>query len=137
MAKEIFVDINRCTGCWTCSMACKKAFGLGEDEYRTFVRTIGGGQIDIPGGKWPNLYMKWLPIFNQHCIRCSGDATTGHMPYCVYNCTTQAMAYGDPEDPSSDFSKMRDDLREKQYRIYQQHPWEETKEGIWYAEKDI
>lgn len=137
MAKEILVNINRCTGCWTCSMACKKAHGLGEDEYRLFVRTIGGGQIDIPGGKWPNLYMKWMPIFNQHCIGCAGDSTTEGKPYCVYNCTTQALSYGDPEDPESGFSTAKESLRQRQYRIYQMHPWEETREGVWYAEKDI
>ncbi|MGN0038238.1 MAG: hypothetical protein ACI36Y_03760 [Coriobacteriales bacterium] len=137
MANNILVNINRCTGCWTCSMACKKAFGLGEDDYRMFVRTIGGGQIDIPGGKWPNLYMKWMPIFNKSCASCSGDSTTEGKPYCVYNCTTQALSFGDPGDPQSDFSVKKEELRQKQYRIYEMHPWENTREGIVYAEKDI
>ena len=137
MAQEILVNVNRCTGCWTCSMACKKAFDLPEDEYRVFVRTIGGGQIDIPGGKWPNLYMKWMPIFNRHCIECQGDASTGYVPSCVYNCTTQALTYGDPDDPESAFSQKREELREKQFRLYEQHPWEETRKGVLYAEKDI
>ena len=44
MANSILVNVNRCVGCWTCSMACKKAYGLGVDDYRMYVRTIGGGQ---------------------------------------------------------------------------------------------
>ena len=68
MANSILVNVNRCVGCWTCSMACKKAYGLDVDDYRMYVRTIGGGQIDTPGGKWPNLYMKWMPIWKQSCI---------------------------------------------------------------------
>ena len=46
MANAILVDVNRCTGCWTCSQACRAAYKLDVDEYRLFVRTIGGGGID-------------------------------------------------------------------------------------------
>ena len=62
MANAVLANVNRCVGCWTCSMACKVAFGLDEDEYRMHVRTIGGGGVDVPGGKWPNLYKKGMPI---------------------------------------------------------------------------
>ena len=51
MAKNILANVNRCVGCWTCSLSCKQAYGLADDEYRVFIRTIGGGQIDTPGGK--------------------------------------------------------------------------------------
>ena len=51
MAKTILVNINRCTGCWTCSMACKMAHDLETEEFWEFVRTIGGGELDEPGGE--------------------------------------------------------------------------------------
>jgi len=137
MANSILVNVNRCVGCWTCSMACKKAYGLDVDDYRMYVRTIGGGQIDTPGGKWPNLYMKWMPVYHTECLACSGNDTTNNQPFCVYNCTTEALAYGDLNDPESDISKKMEDLRQKDFRIYQLHAWEKTREGIWYAEKDI
>ena len=40
MAKNILVNVNRCVGCWTCSLSCKQAYGLADDEYRVFVRTV-------------------------------------------------------------------------------------------------
>lgn len=46
--EAILIDLDRCTGCWTCSMACKMAHHLDVDEYRVSVRTIGGGRIDEP-----------------------------------------------------------------------------------------
>ena len=137
MANSILVNVNRCVGCWTCSMACKKAYGLDVDDYRMYVRTIGGGQIDTPGGKWPNLYMKWMPVYHTDCLACSGNARTNNPPFCAYNCTTEALTYGDLDDPESAISKKMEELRQKDFRIYQLHAWEKTREGVWYAEKDI
>ena len=137
MANSILVNVNRCVGCWTCSMACKKAYGLDVDDYRMYVRTIGGGQIDTPGGKWPNLYMKWMPVYHTECLACAGNARTGDQPFCVYNCTTEALSYGDLDDPESAISQKMEELRQKDYRIYQLHKWEKTRDGVWYAEKDI
>lgn len=138
MAKSILVNVNRCTGCWTCTMSCKTAYDLDLDEYRQYVRTIGGGQIDTPGGKWPDsLYMKWMPIWKQSCIGCAGSASTDHKPYCVYNCPTGALTYGDLDDPDSEISQRMKDLQDKEYRIYQIPAWEDTRAGIWYAEKNI
>ena len=137
MANSTLVNINRCVGCWTCSMACKKAYGLDVDDYRMYVRTIGGGQIDTPGGKWPNLYMKWMPVYHTDCLACSGSARTGNQPFCVYNCTTEALTYGDLDDPESAISKRMEELRQQDFRIYQLHPWEKTRANVWYAEKDI
>ena len=137
MAKNILVNVNRCVGCWTCSLSCKQAHGLADDEYRLFIRTIGGGQIDTPGGKWPNLYMKWMPIYTGKCIGCAGNEATGQVPYCAFNCPTDALAYGDPSDPESPYSKAVAQLRAAEYRIYELDPWEEGRAGITYAEKDI
>lgn len=137
MAHATLVNINRCTGCWTCSLACKQAHDLGLDDYRLFVRTIGGGQIDTPGGTWPNLYMKWMPLFTQSCASCVGDAHSEGLPPCVYNCSMQALSYGDESDPTSDVSLAMEALKDKGYRIYQLPDWEGTRSDVYYAEKNV
>ena len=137
MAKNILANVNRCVGCWTCSLSCKEAYGLADDEYRVFIRTIGGGQIDTPGGKWPNLYMKWMPIYTKKCIGCAGNAATGGVPYCVFNCPTDALVYGDSDDPESAYSKTLAELKANEFRVYALDPWEEPRDGVFYAEKDI
>ena len=137
MNKSILCDVNLCVGCWTCSLSCKQAYGLGDDEYRLFIRTIGGGQIDTPGGKWPNLYMKWMPVYTEKCVAGAGCADTDDEPYCVFNCPADALSYGDLDDSESAISKRVEELRGKEYRIYQLDPWEPGRDGILYAEKDI
>lgn len=137
MKYSTLIDINRCTGCWTCSMGCKTAHGLGLDEYRLFVRTIGGGGIDHAGGKWPNLYLKWHPIFTLDCINCHGDADTNGLPYCVYNCPTGALVWGDAEDPNSAYNLRKEELREQGFHMWSQPSWEKTRDDVLYMEKDI
>ena len=137
MAKSILINLNRCVGCWSCSMACKVAYDLEYDEFKQFVRTIGGGQTDEPGGEWPNLYMKWMPIYTDNCSSCSGEDSTRNQPYCVFNCPTYALSYGDLDDASSPISQCLDDLLNKGYNIYQLSAWERTSKRVHYAEKGI
>lgn len=137
MANTILVNINRCTGCWSCSTACKMAFDLDADVYWEYIRTIGGGELDEPGGEWPNLYMKWMPVWKQSCVACNGDASTGKVAFCAFNCPTGALVFGDIDDESSDISKTLAELKSRQFRVYELPAWEDTREGIIYAEKGI
>lgn len=137
MANEILIEVNRCTGCWTCAQACKAAYHLDIDDYRLFIRTIGGGNIDQAGGEWPKLYMKWNPVFTTECLNCKGAKSTGNIPYCVFNCPSGALTYGDPADPESAFSKRKEKLLEQGYHTWKQAKWEKTRDGVTYIEKGV
>lgn len=137
MANSILIDVNRCTGCWTCSMACKKANGLALDEYRMFIRTIGGGGIDQAGGTWPNLYLKWNPVYTRDCPNCRGDEYTSGVPYCAFNCPTGALTWGNADDPDSAISRRREELLNRGYHLWQQPEWEATRGNVYYIEKGI
>jgi Fe-S-cluster-containing dehydrogenase component len=131
----MLINLNRCTGCWTCSMACKVAHKLKTDEFWQYVRTIGGNAIDEPGGVWPDVWMKWMPVYTQECTLCGDRAANGQEPYCSYNCPTKALTFGDMEDPQSAISLRMQELQAKDFRIFQHQPWEGTREAIFYAEK--
>jgi len=137
MAKPgILVDLALCTGCWTCSLACKVGNGLDENEWWQFVKTIGSGTgIDEPAGTWPDLFMRWIPIYTEDCILCAERTAEGEEPFCTYNCPTKALTYGDLDDPSSAISQRLAELKDKGYRISALPAWEKTRKEIIYAER--
>ncbi len=69
MTKQLgmFIDLERCIGCHTCTIACKEENGtpLGVNWHR--VLTLGGAHMDTPRGTYPHLTMDWLPVPCMHC----------------------------------------------------------------------
>lgn len=116
-------------------MACKVAWDLPVEEHRIRIETIGGDGIDLPGGQWPNLYMKWEPVFTDKCLNCHGAQSTDGIPYCVFNCTTEALTAGDVSDPESPICKEMERLRGLGFTIEERPAREGTRGGIYYAEK--
>lgn len=133
MAKEaILVDLGRCVGCWTCAMACKAAHHLDVDEYRVSVRTIGGGGIDEPAGTFPDLHMRWMPVYSKSCTLCGDRLAEGERPYCEQACPTDALVHGDIEDPESEISKKRAELIGRGRREERLPEWENSLEQVIY-----
>ncbi|MBM2815106.1 MAG: Fe-S-cluster-containing hydrogenase subunit [Ignavibacteria bacterium] len=69
----IVIDLRRCVGCHTCSVACKSEFLVPLSVYRQWVKVIEKGQ-------YPNVSRSFLPSM---CNCCEN-------PICVHNCPTQA-----------------------------------------------
>lgn len=127
---KILVDLQRCTGCWTCSMACMVGNKLDDMDYRVTVRTLGSGEgIDRPAGEWPNLRMSWMPIYSQKCTKCAPRLAEGKDPYCVHNCPNRALYFGEDADAHGK------ELRERGFRIFELPAWENSKDGIVYGSK--
>ena len=133
MKPVILANINRCTGCWTCSLACKMAYDLDVDQFRMYVRTLGSGEgIDEPAGEWPNLSMDWMPIWTQKCTMCPDRISEGKDPYCVYNCPTGALTYGDLDDPDNAVTEREEELEGLGFREFKIPSFEGTRENITY-----
>lgn len=134
MAKDtrILVNLHRCTGCWTCSMACKVVNELPDEDFWVTVRTLGSGEgIDRPAGTWPDLHMSWMPVWSKDCVRCAPRLAEGHEePFCVKCCPNKALTYG--EDVDAEVQS----LREKGFRISELPAWENSRAGIIYASKE-
>jgi len=82
MAKSygLVIDLDRCTGCQTCNVACKMEHNLYQLS-GIRVETVGGPHRDTPAGEYPNLSMYYLPI---PCMHCS-------QPPCLPSCPTEAI----------------------------------------------
>lgn len=136
MAKKMLVDLGRCVGCWTCSMSCKVANHLDDDEYRVTVRTNGSGAgIDRPAGEYPNLHMNWMPIFQKSCTFCPERISEGELPHCAYNCPTKALAFGDDSE-DSDFTKAVERCKARHYHMFEIPAYEGTHANVVYATKE-
>lgn len=129
-AHTIFVDLQRCTGCWTCSLACKVGNSLADDEWRLTVRTLGSGEgIDRPAGTWPSLHMSWMPLWSRACTRCPERAASGELPYCVHCCPNGALSLG------AQAVTRCEEARRKGFRIFALPAWEGTRGDVVYASK--
>ena len=76
----LLIDLDRCTGCDTCAVACKMENSL-DQVSGIRVETVGGPLRDTPAGKYPNLSMYYLPV---PCMHCSE-------PPCLPSCPAEAI----------------------------------------------
>ncbi len=128
--KTILVDLQRCIGCWTCSLACKVGNNLPDEEFWLTVRTQGSGEgIDRPAGTWPNLHMSWIPIWSQSCVKCPSRIAKGDKPYCVNSCPCNALTIGETA------AAKKEELRDRGFRFFELPAWEKSKDNVLYAEK--
>lgn len=86
MRMGMAIDLKRCIGCHTCSVACKQANNLPVDVWWNRVMTDGGEAVDTAAGEWPNATISFLPVSCQHCEN----------PACVKVCPV-AATYKDHE----------------------------------------
>ena len=133
--RRILVDVDRCTGCWSCTMVCHVAHHLNEDEYRMFIRTNGGGGIDEPEGEFPNVHMSFQPVFTNSCTMCGDRLAEGKEPYCMRNCPSRVIIQGDLDDPESEISERYQTLLSRGYHVETPSPWEGLKPQAIYMHK--
>ena len=127
----IFVDLLRCTGCWTCSLSCMTGNKLNDGCFFVNVRTLGSGEgVDRPAGTWPDLHMSWMPFYTEHCTKCKARTSEGELPSCVKNCPNKALTYG-PEAAEKIAA-----ARERGARIFRLPAWEHSKGEVIYASPD-
>jgi len=81
MRLGMVIDLKKCFGCHSCSVACKSNNNLPNDIWWNRVLTIGGEGMDTAAGTYPhNLEMHHLPMNCQHCEN----------PACVKACPVGA-----------------------------------------------
>ena len=82
MVKEygLVVDLERCIGCRTCTIACKVEHGI-EIGSGIRVETVGSPHDDTPAGEYPKLSMTFTPMTCMHCKQ----------PPCLDACPAEAI----------------------------------------------
>lgn len=81
----IVLDLDKCMGCHSCTIACKTHNDTSLEIDWPRVETLGDPKAkvgqDIPAGQYPNLSLSWLPVLCQHCANAP----------CVAECPTTAL----------------------------------------------
>ena len=80
------IDIQRCIGCHTCAIACHVENNLPKGIWWNRILTVGGEQMDMAAGRFPDVSLSYLPLACQHCDN----------PACVKVCPVGAT-YKDAE----------------------------------------
>jgi Fe-S-cluster-containing dehydrogenase component len=62
----LVIDLERCIGCHTCTIACKLENGVQKGSWIS-VETVGASHRDTPEGEHPQLTMHFLPVLCMHC----------------------------------------------------------------------
>ena len=76
----IVTDLNRCTGCLACTVACKAINGVDVGSFWIKTLRVGPHPIEGGSGTFPDVEMYFLPVQCQHCEN----------PACLRVCPTGA-----------------------------------------------
>lgn len=94
MAKiAMFIDLDRCVGCFACQNACKVVNNLpdGVQWLKVMPKELKPEEVDgkLVMDRFP------VPVSLQKCLECP-DRTNGHQPLCASVCMGKALWVGDP-----------------------------------------
>ena len=76
----LVIDLERCIGCHTCTVACKAENNIEQDSWIR-VEMLGNQRLDTAQGRFPEVTMHYLPLTCMHC----------QDPPCLDACPTDAI----------------------------------------------
>ncbi|MBI9046863.1 MAG: hypothetical protein JEZ06_20425 [Anaerolineaceae bacterium] len=91
----MFVDLDRCVGCFACQNACKVINNLPDGIIWLKVTPKGHQPEDVDGKLVMDRFP--VPLSLDKCAECP-DRTDGNQPLCATVCMGKALWFGEPEE---------------------------------------
>ncbi len=83
----MLIDVQYCTGCHTCEVACAQENGLAADQFGIKVTEHVLNQKK-------GLMIDYVPYITDMCNFCMARVAEGRKPSCVKHCLAQCMSFG-------------------------------------------
>lgn len=97
-AGTFVIDLDRCTGCWACAVACRMRNELEEGEWWIRIETVGGVAPDTSSGSFPDVRKHYRPVI-ERCSETTVADEPRRIPPCAAACPTRAIELHEPGDP--------------------------------------
>jgi Fe-S-cluster-containing dehydrogenase component len=101
--KGLLFDMEYCTGCQACTVACKQENDYDADTWGIIVKEL---ILTHPSG---HVQIDYLPFPTTLCTLCTKRIASGFdsRPACVKCCQSSCIEYGDVEDLYSKMQTMK------------------------------
>jgi len=100
--KGLLIDVEYCSGCQACVLACQQEHGYDETQYGLLVQKLG--PIQAPNGKWQ---YDFLPQLTDWCDLCAERVESGKQPSCVQHCQAQCLQFGEVTELAAKVSRRK------------------------------
>lgn len=91
--KAILIDVDYCTGCHSCEVACQQ-----ENDYPVGKCGIVVTEHELETNDPDRLMIYCVPWLTHFCNLCAKRTREGLLPSCVKHCQARCLEFGDIKD---------------------------------------